>query len=273
MTTTSRALHGVLRDVLDRVPHATGAVAYGITSDGARSHAALGVADPRDGRRMTTDATFRIASSTKTFTAATVLRLHERGDLEIDDLVGRFLTREIVDRMSVIDGVSYGPQITVRHLLTHTAGLAEVDGESFLDVLFSQPDKRWTPWEKIELCIGAGSPSFVPGAEAKYCDVGYVILAMIVERVAAVPLALAFRSLLRFEELRLTSIHLESLEPVPSGAGPRVRHFMRDRDVTDIDPSCDLWGGGAWSRTCTTSPSSGGISSKVASSIDMKRSS
>src|SRR2546423_8571545 len=226
------------------VPHLTGGVAFGIPNDKSAVAAAVGIADPLTNRSMTTDATFRIASQTKTFTAAAVLRLHEEGELDIDDSIERFFDGGLVRRLSVIDGIPRGHEISVRQLLAHSSGLAECDAEPFFEILFSRPEKRWTPWEKVEMCISARPPYFPPGQGVRYCDPGYILLAMIIEQVTEAHLASPFRSLLSFEDLGLRTIHLESLEPTPQGAGPRVRHFVGERDVTDIDPSCDLWGAG-----------------------------
>ena len=52
-----------------------GVLAYGIAADGSGARYAARIAEPRTGRRLTPDATFRTASNTKTFAAATALQL------------------------------------------------------------------------------------------------------------------------------------------------------------------------------------------------------
>ena len=79
---------------------------------------AAGHADREAGIPMAHNAVFRWASLTKPLVAATALALMERGRLELDDEVTRFLP-DFVPRLS--DGSA--PLISVRHLLTHTAGL------------------------------------------------------------------------------------------------------------------------------------------------------
>ncbi len=80
---------------------------------------AAGHADREAGISMTLDTVFRWASLTKPVVAATALALMERGWLDLDDPVTRFLP-DFQPRLP--DGSA--PTITVRHLLTHTAGLA-----------------------------------------------------------------------------------------------------------------------------------------------------
>src|SRR5262245_40204298 len=59
------------------------------------------------------DTLFRIASITKTFTAAAILELSERGKVALDDPLTKYLP----------DYPMHGQEITLRHLLTHTAGI------------------------------------------------------------------------------------------------------------------------------------------------------
>jgi len=165
------------------------------------------------------------------------LRLAEHGTVAVDDPVARFFDRDIVERLGLSG-------ITLLHLMQHTSGLRDMDGDEFMQILYTRPTKQWTAWEKIERSIASGPPDGPPGPPARYCDVGYVVLAMVIEAITGGPLHESFRHLLRFEELGLSAIHVEVLEPVPAAAGPRVSHYVDERDVTDIHPSCDLWGAG-----------------------------
>lgn len=222
---------------LTQSPAVPGCVVYRVDQTGARSVAAAGWADAEHTRPMTVDATFRIASSTKTFTAAAVLRLAEQGAIVIDDPIGRFLNADLVERLGLRD-------ISFRHLMQHTSGLTDMDGPEFMRTLAREPAKRWTPWEKIERGLASGARTGPIGPPARYCDVGYQLLAMVIEAATSQPLHEVFRRLLRFKELGLSSLHVEQLEQPPTVGGPRVRHYIDAWDVTDIDPSCDLWGAG-----------------------------
>jgi len=79
---------------------------------------AAGLADREAGREMQEDAIFRLASLTKPLVAATALALIERGTLALDRLVIDWLPDF---RPRLLD--EFTPDITIRHLLTHTAGL------------------------------------------------------------------------------------------------------------------------------------------------------
>jgi CubicO group peptidase (beta-lactamase class C family) len=79
---------------------------------------AVGLADRELNRPMQVDTLVRLASITKPFVSAATLAMNERGALKLDDAVDRYLP-EFKPRLPNGDA----PHITIRHLLTHTAGL------------------------------------------------------------------------------------------------------------------------------------------------------
>lgn len=90
---------------------------------------ALGWADKEAGRKMTADTIFRIASQTKAITSAAILILMEDGKLSVDDPVGKFIptfreTKVAVKKDSGVEMVPAKRAITIRDLLTHTAGIS-----------------------------------------------------------------------------------------------------------------------------------------------------
>jgi len=204
---------------------------------------AAGFADPENRSAMTAARPVRIASNTKTYVAAAVLRLVEDGRLGIDDPIATHLPDETVELL-VSDG--YDPEaMTIRHLLTHTSGLYDhSDSQNYGDAILADPQRRWTRAEQVEAAIAWGDPWGPPGAVYTYCDTGYVLLGGIIERVSGRPLAAAVRELLRFDELGLTSTWWEDLEPTPDGVPDRAHQFIDDTDTFVFNPSFDLFGGG-----------------------------
>ena len=86
---------------------------------------ALGWSDKEAGRKMTTDTIFRIASQTKAITSTAILSLVEEGKLTINDPVSRVIPQ--FAKTTVATGGSVVPAkraITIRDLLTHTAGIS-----------------------------------------------------------------------------------------------------------------------------------------------------
>jgi CubicO group peptidase (beta-lactamase class C family) len=91
---------------------------------------AFGWADQEAGRRMTTDTVFRIASQTKAITSAAIMQLVEEGSLALTTRAGTLIpsfartTVAVVNERGVMTQVPARRPITVRDLLTHTAGIS-----------------------------------------------------------------------------------------------------------------------------------------------------
>jgi D-alanyl-D-alanine carboxypeptidase len=215
-----------------------GAPALGLIWEGA-----AGLADPDTGRPMTPETPARIASNTKTFVAAAVLRLAEEGKLDIDDPIEDHLPEEFVE---ILDGDGYDTDaITIRHLLNHTSGLFDhTASPNFEPQILADPKHRWTRAEQVQCAVDWGGPHGEPGEYYTYCDTGYVLLGGIIEQVSGLPMAIAVRKLLDYGRLGLISTWWETLEPKPAWVPDRAHQFFGDIDTAEFDPSYDLYGGG-----------------------------
>ena len=204
---------------------------------------AAGLADPERGETMTADRPVRIASNTKTYVAATVLRLSEEGLLGLDDPIASHLTDRQV-RLLTSDG--YDPEkIKVRHLLTHTSGLFDhSDSQKYGDAILAEPTREWTRDEQLEAAVAWGDPWGEPGEIYTYCDTGYVLLGGIIEEASGKPMAAAVREFLHLDHIGLTSTWWEILEQAPRGVPDRAHQFIDEADVHGFSPSFDLFGGG-----------------------------
>jgi CubicO group peptidase (beta-lactamase class C family) len=110
-------MKGKIAEVLDRWPSA--GLAVGVIRDGSLEwFFGHGVADIASGEPVTQDTVFRIGSITKTFTAIAVLQLWEQGLVDLDAPANDYLRAFRL----VPAKASFRPA-TVRHLLTHTAGV------------------------------------------------------------------------------------------------------------------------------------------------------
>ncbi|MCL7959444.1 MAG: beta-lactamase family protein [marine benthic group bacterium] len=202
-----------------------------------------GVADTETGAPLMRTNAVRIASNTKTYVAAAILRLWEEGRLGLDDPLSMHLPPEYAE---VLEGDGYDLEaITIRHLLTHTSGLYDyADRDLFVEAVLADPTHRWTPEEQIDLAVEWGDPYGAAGEVYRYSDTGYVVLGLVLQSVYGKPLAPSLRELLDFEGLELGSTWLETLEDPPPGASDRAHQYMGELDTYDFDPSLDLYGGG-----------------------------
>lgn len=120
----------------------------------------------------TPETKFRIGSITKQFTAAAILRLAERGTLNVADRLGQYLP----------DAPHSWHDITIHQLLTHTSGVPSYT--NLPDFLSRISHEERTPQQIAELTSGQ-PPDFPPGDCFSYSNTGYVLLGSIVESVSA----------------------------------------------------------------------------------------
>ena len=118
----------LLKDYVD-TSQVAGVVALVLRDGKIFYERAVGWADKENDRRMQIDTIFRIASQTKAVTSVAALMLMEEGKLSLNDPVSRFIpsfkqTTVAVTKDGQTEVVPARRPITVRHLLTHTAGIS-----------------------------------------------------------------------------------------------------------------------------------------------------
>jgi D-alanyl-D-alanine carboxypeptidase len=183
---------------------------------GKRWSVAAGLADTARRIRLTPDQPVRLASNTKTYTAAALLRLVETGRLSLSDPLSKHLP-PAVDSLLRRDGYATD-SITIEQVLNHRAGLHEhVAVRSYVPMLRTDPRHHWTPREQLQWLVDSLAPVGPPGKQFRYSDSGYVLLGLIVERYSGQALGPAVRSLVGFDKLGLRHTWWETLEPAPSG--------------------------------------------------------
>lgn len=202
---------------------------------------AAGVYSASDKTPVRPDTPFKAASVGKLFTAVAVLRLMEQGRLSLDSAIGGLLPSTLVDRLHVLDGVSRGPQLTVRQLLGHTTGLANIDSDpGFNGAVAQDPARLWKPEEILEFSIALG-PQFVPGSSQLYSSPNYSLLGLVIEAVTNRPYHLVVR-----EEVLDRLEMRETFEETSEGPGPRplAHSYIGSLDVNLASPSFEFADGG-----------------------------
>ncbi|HEU4512046.1 MAG TPA: serine hydrolase domain-containing protein [Nocardioidaceae bacterium] len=137
--------------------------------------------DRGDLPELTGDELFPVYSVTKTLIAAAVLSLVEQERTGLDDPV-------------VIPGRRLDPGVTVRRLLNHTAGLPDYPAmPSYASDLRADPTRPWTRDDFLSRAAGNGL-RFEPGTSWAYSNVGYLLLALLLEDQLGAPLADVLRA-------------------------------------------------------------------------------
>jgi D-alanyl-D-alanine carboxypeptidase len=123
------------------------------------------------------DTHFRIASNTKSMTAAVIVQLAQEGKLSLDDSVSQY-----------VPSVPNGDNITIDELLTMRSGLYNyTDAPELAAIVDRDPTKVWAPDELLAIAF-AHPPNFPPGTAYEYCNTNYVLLGLIAEQVDGRPL-------------------------------------------------------------------------------------
>jgi CubicO group peptidase (beta-lactamase class C family) len=192
---------------------------------------AFGMAERGFGIPNRVETRFGLASGTKGFTALTVMSLVTAGQLGRETLVREVLGEDLPE----IDD-----RVSVWHLLAHRSGIGDyVDEDSDLDLddyLMPRPVHELATTEGY-LPVLTGHPQrFAPGERFAYCNSGYVVLALVAERVAGVafhelverhvtgPAGMADTAFLRSDELPGTAAR-GYLGSDPDGLRTNVLHL------------------------------------------------
>lgn len=224
-------------------PSEPGAV-VAIVRDGAVVFvAAHGMADLEAKVRTQPETPFNVMSVAKQFTAASIALLVSRGDLSLDDDVRKHIP-ELPD---------YGDTIRVRHLLHHSSGLRDV--HTLWTLAGGSPEDVRGRTDHLAMITRQRQLNFAPGTTYAYSNSGYILLALIVERVSHKTFP-EFTTQNLFAPLNMSRSAFSAPEPTPrsvvlpsyrrDSTGHWVRLVSRDRrtgasDLVSTVPDLARW--------------------------------
>jgi CubicO group peptidase (beta-lactamase class C family) len=118
---------------------------------------------------ITSDTRFRIGSITKQFTAAAILKLQERGKLNVNDPISKYFP-----------DWPKGREVTLRHLLTHSSGIHNFTAKPGFQTNVTVA----IPLETLISSFKNDPYDFNPGEQFRYCNSGYVLLGAVIQKVS-----------------------------------------------------------------------------------------
>lgn len=152
-----------------------------------------------DQAKLTAESGMALASITKTFTAAEVMLLAERGEVELDKPASTYLS---------VPEVSNG--VTVRQLLGHRSGIEDAGEDAYPDVI-TKPNQHWSPQQFL---AEVPTPTQLPDQRWQYANANFVVLGLLLEKVAATDLATAIPRDL-WEPLGLDRLAYQDVQALP----------------------------------------------------------
>lgn len=166
-----------------------------------------GLANIEENVSITPQSVFDIGSTSKQFTASSILLLEKQGKLSVNDDIRKYLP-EIPD---------YGHKITILHLLNHTSGLR--DYLTLFDLAGINTDSVTTDEDALAIIANQKALNFEPGSEWLYSNSGFFLLSVIVKRASGKSLPeFAAENIFAPLEMRNTSYRDDHKQIVPNRA-------------------------------------------------------
>ncbi len=199
---------------------------------------AAGTAAP-SGAPMTPQTPYCLASVTKLYIGAAILRLQEQGRLAIEDPLTDHLPSQMVCGLHRRRGIDRTADLTLRHLLGHASGLPEYLSEApkgkkaLLDRVVEDGDLSWNTTDVIAMALETKGAHFEPRPfdgrrhTVRYSDTNFQLLIAVIEAVTRQPIHAAFAALI-YEPLDLTRTWHPGTPP-----------------ETSMPPAAVLWAGDA----------------------------
>jgi len=205
----------------------------------------------KDGDAVQITDQFRIASSTKTFTATIILQLEEEGKLSLLDSIYSYL-KDIeylrLDDFHFYKNSAFTKSISIQQLLSHKSGLADVFNdkqEELLGIVMQNPVQQYQPKDVVDWYFEFGlhkEAKFKPGEGWHYSDMNYVLLGLLIEKLDQKPLAQSIRDRI-LKPLDLKDTYLEYYESARDSK-PRLHQYVGTIDFNSVNTSFDWSGGG-----------------------------
>ncbi len=202
----------------------------------------FGMANLETGTPVTPESVFHIGSITKQFTAAAIVLLAADGKLALDDKLSRFFPQ-----------VPRANEITLRQMLTHTAGLGNYTDRKPLLAFLVSSRLDYDRDALLADMLAHTDPFFIgaPGAQWAYSNTGYVLLGLIVEKVSAIFYGAFFKQRL-FAPAGLTQTSVDDLSVVvPHRASGYSGHAGSDTAFDNAAYISMTYPGGAGSMRST----------------------
>lgn len=209
----------------------------------------VGVSDKKSKKKLNVSNPVLIASVTKSYVAAAIIKLVENGEISLNQPIEKLICPKSKRKLKK-DGYNLD-KITVRKLLSHTSLIADYVTDDYFSFVDEHPKYQWSRDEQISLAMKVGNPLPETGKQFNYGDINYLLLSEIIERKTGKKFYKAIRDLLTFEELGLNETWFVDLEETPKHLPDFANQYFSkfNHSAKELNPSWDLYGGGGLAST------------------------
>jgi D-alanyl-D-alanine carboxypeptidase len=247
----NQELEYIVNDQVKSNKHIKNCIVYVAKGNGSFTWAGAAGIATQDGQvPITKDTPIYIASITKLYTAAAIMRLFEQGSLGLEEPMAKYLPDDLIRGIHIYEGHDYSHEITISQLLAHTSGIADYysekskKGKTLFETFLSDQNRRWTVDETLARVRNDMVPNFKPGTSASYSDTNYQLLGKIIESVTGKPLHIVYEDFF-FRPLGLKHTWLigcSKPQVAPSAAPADI--FYKDTIITKIRSNGAYWADG-----------------------------
>lgn len=196
----------------------------------------FGYADVGEQVAATPATVYRIASITKLFTSTAIMQLRDEGLLQLDDAVSKYLAW-----FDIRNPYPNAPQLTIRHLITHTAGLPREAAFPYWTT------NEFPGQEEIRVAISEQELALFPETDWKYSNLGLSLAGAIVETVSGMTYSEYIHTNI-LQPLEMENTFVDAVAPdhpqLATGYGRRLPDLSRTRtpytDCRGIGPAANM---------------------------------
>jgi len=193
-----------------------------------------------EGIQATPEQANHLASVGKLFTATVIGILHDKGLLNFDDKIVKYLDKDLMRGLHVYKGKDYSGDISIKHLLKQTSGLNDVFFPLFKKMI-NNPNLEMTVKEALEWGKTNLKTVGKPGQKHFYTDTNYYLLGLIIENITKKPFHEAVHEMI-LEPLKMDNAYINGFsEPKNKPQYPPAHiylfntNFIENKRIAKID--------------------------------------
>ena len=155
---------------------------------------------------LSTNQPYFIASVTKLYVTAILLKLRAEKRLTLHDKISKYFSDDVLHGLHILKGTDYSKDITIKHLMSNTSGIPDYFSFAAMRELTAGIDQSWG-FDRTIASVKQMKPKFTPGKKAHYSDTNYQLLGRIIESITKKDIHTVFKESI-FDDLKLENTYL-----------------------------------------------------------------